>query len=352
MLNFKSRTIYRGFTIVELLVVIVVIGILATITIVSYTGISQRAIIASLTSDLDNASKQLKLFQIDNSNYPTTIDCSIPDSSTNKCIKASVGTSYQYIPYNRAIPQSFCITANNNQNIYKITDTSTSEPGDCNTYRLLLSLDASNSSSYPGSGTAWTDMSGNNNHVTLINGVSYSGSNGGYLIFDGINDYGITNNNFIINPASLTVSSWFNKTSSNATYNCAVHKGSDSSIGQSEYWMGVETSGKLTATIGARSGVGWAAGQTDIDGGLGSWWNLVATWDGTTVKVYVNGQFNKQYDLSSYPSIVYPTRMGASSDGSNYQFPGLISNVQIYDRALSSSEITQNFNSLKGRYGL
>ena len=53
-----------GFTIVELLVVIVVIGVLATITIVSYTGITQRAIISSLQSDLTNNSNQLKMFQI------------------------------------------------------------------------------------------------------------------------------------------------------------------------------------------------------------------------------------------------------------------------------------------------
>src|SRR5476651_2497707 len=60
-----------GFTIVELLVVIVVIGILAAITIVSYAGISQKAVVTSLTSDLDNASRQLKLYQVDHGSYPT-----------------------------------------------------------------------------------------------------------------------------------------------------------------------------------------------------------------------------------------------------------------------------------------
>ena len=65
---------HLGFTIVELLVVIVVIGILAAITIVSYTGISQKAIVASLQLDLSNASKQFKLFNVDNGSYPTGID--------------------------------------------------------------------------------------------------------------------------------------------------------------------------------------------------------------------------------------------------------------------------------------
>ena len=63
--SIPSTSINHGFTIVELLVVIVVIGILAAITIVSYTGISQRATAASLQSDLDNASRMFKLYYVD-----------------------------------------------------------------------------------------------------------------------------------------------------------------------------------------------------------------------------------------------------------------------------------------------
>src|SRR5665811_1195110 len=106
----------KGFTIVELLIVIVVIGILAAITIVAYSGIQQRAVVASLTSDLDNASKLLKLFQVDNSAYPATINCAIADSTTNKCIESSSGTMYQYTA--ATIPQLFCITATNNSQSY------------------------------------------------------------------------------------------------------------------------------------------------------------------------------------------------------------------------------------------
>jgi prepilin-type N-terminal cleavage/methylation domain-containing protein len=72
-----------AFTIVELLVVIVVIGILAAITIVSYTGISQKAITASLQSDLANASKQLQIFKVNSptEDYPTAINCTNPTST-------------------------------------------------------------------------------------------------------------------------------------------------------------------------------------------------------------------------------------------------------------------------------
>lgn len=96
MIDESNRIYKKGFTIVELLVVIVVIGILAAITIVSYTGISQRAITSSLQSDLANAAQQLKLFQVDNSAFPATINCALPDSSTNKCIKNSNGNTFTY----------------------------------------------------------------------------------------------------------------------------------------------------------------------------------------------------------------------------------------------------------------
>ena len=54
---------------------------------------------------------------------------------------------------------------------------------------LVLCLDAANPKSYPGSGTTWTDLSGNGNNGTLVNGVGYNSDNGGSLSFDGVNDY-------------------------------------------------------------------------------------------------------------------------------------------------------------------
>src|SRR5665647_517552 len=71
-----AKTKLAGFTIVELLIVIVVIGILATVTIVAYNGIQQRATGASLQTDLKGASTQLKMYQVDNGAYPTSNDCS------------------------------------------------------------------------------------------------------------------------------------------------------------------------------------------------------------------------------------------------------------------------------------
>jgi prepilin-type N-terminal cleavage/methylation domain-containing protein len=88
-----------AFTIVELLVVIVVIGILAAITIVSYTGVTQRAVSSSLQSDLTNASQQLKLYNQLYSSYPTAMTGNCPTAPTadnTYCIKASSGNTLTY----------------------------------------------------------------------------------------------------------------------------------------------------------------------------------------------------------------------------------------------------------------
>ena len=110
----------RGFTIVELLVVIVVIGILAAITIVSYTGITSRATVASLTSDLDNASKQLKLYQVEHNAFPASLQTSTncpqdsttptPIVDTNYCLKSSSGNTLAYSSTNTT---TFALTATN-----------------------------------------------------------------------------------------------------------------------------------------------------------------------------------------------------------------------------------------------
>jgi len=97
-----SKLYSHGFTIVELLVVIVVIGILAAITIVSYTGVTSRANIAVMQSDLSNSSNQLKNYQVIYSSYPTALDAnkcpSTPTADTTLCLKTSSNNTYTYYP--------------------------------------------------------------------------------------------------------------------------------------------------------------------------------------------------------------------------------------------------------------
>ena len=128
-MNSGSRHISLGlgFTIVELLVVIVVIGILATITLVSYTSISQKAVLASIQSDLSSASTKLKLFQVDNMAYPNSIsDCSGSGPAPGSlCITPSPGNAFSsYSANNSTNPQTYTLTATNGSIIYKVTNDS------------------------------------------------------------------------------------------------------------------------------------------------------------------------------------------------------------------------------------
>lgn len=119
-----------GFTIVELLVVIVVIGILAAITIVSYGGLTNKAVEVSLQSDLTNSSDQLKIYKAYHGSFPTSLDgddCPLtPIYDTNYCLEASSNNSYTSYGSNGT---SFSLSAtNDNGMVYMITDSQPPQP--------------------------------------------------------------------------------------------------------------------------------------------------------------------------------------------------------------------------------
>jgi prepilin-type N-terminal cleavage/methylation domain-containing protein len=131
------QKIKPAFTIVELLVVIVVIGILAAITIVSYSGITQKATVASLQSDLANASSQLKIYQATYGSYPTAMTGNCPTAPTADnayCLKSSSGST---LSYSSSDGTTFALTNTNGSASYGINDTSSliplTQPTDCPT---------------------------------------------------------------------------------------------------------------------------------------------------------------------------------------------------------------------------
>lgn len=136
---------------------------------------------------------------------------------------------------------------------------------------LVLHLDAANLNSYTGTGTTWFDLSGNGNDGTLVNGVGYFEDNQGSMVFDGVDDYGTIDYPLFTSPTELTVGGFFKKESGGTNYETVIHQGSGDTVGSSAYWFGVDSNDNLTATIGARTGVGWEAGQTNITAVYGDW---------------------------------------------------------------------------------
>jgi general secretion pathway protein G len=106
-----------GFTIVELLIVIVVIGILAAITIVAYNGVQDRARVAAVSTDLNGAAKQIALYQVDAGGYPAALS----DLNSGQGLKASSGTSFQYT----GTGTTYCVTATKGTTSYKVSNTAT-----------------------------------------------------------------------------------------------------------------------------------------------------------------------------------------------------------------------------------
>ena len=99
-----------------------IIGILAAVTIVAYSGINKRAIDVSLQSDLTSASTKLKLYQVDNMAYPTLINSCPTPSAGNICLKSSPGNTYNYSVVNTSSPQTYSLTeANTNGSTYVVT---------------------------------------------------------------------------------------------------------------------------------------------------------------------------------------------------------------------------------------
>lgn len=177
----RSDSVPKGFTIIELLVVIVVIGILTAITVVSYTGIMNRADVSLLKMNLAQAAKLVKNDYSLSDAYPINIDSinngnGIPDSSA---------VSYEYFTGTNG----FCITGTVKSITYRVTNDMGPVEGDCSNWGLVLSLDAGNTSSYPGSGTVWNDLSGFNYNATLINSPAYSSDGSGSFIFNGSSNY-------------------------------------------------------------------------------------------------------------------------------------------------------------------
>jgi len=206
---------------------------------------------------------------------------------------------------------------------------------------LVLDLDAAKRDSYPGAGTVWSDISGNGYIGVLTNGPTYNSSNGGSIVFDGSNDcVVISSNSNVLSKTSYTKISWFYITS----YLYNIISGGNS--GQHAFWLAG------TSNLRAGHNGSWSTVVSTTNLSLNTWYFGAVTFNTTTGwKLYVNGlPESTSSDTTTYTGND-EVLIGSYATGTNV-FGGRIAVAQVYNRVLSDSEILQNYNAVKGRYGL
>jgi len=216
---------------------------------------------------------------------------------------------------------------------------------------LVLNLDASNTLSYPGSGTTWFDLTSNNNDGTLINGPTFDSANGGSIVFDGINDYV----SFTTPPSTnsgtekSSINIWI-KTGTNVSNNQTIYSERDGNVhifnklrintNTFDYiFLTPSTILVLSSTIGTPS--------------INSWYNICGTKDNNDFKIYVNGVLSNSSTTSMGSFLTSGTifsNMGKETVG--LYLSGRVASQQIYNRALSATEVLQNFNATRARFGV
>ena len=220
---------------------------------------------------------------------------------------------------------------------------------------LVLHLDAGRVSSYGGDGTTWRDLSGNNNNGTLQNGVGFSAEEGGSLIFDGANDYVDVIETTDTFSGSFTVNLWYYAKINTGGYRIffetnGYRVSSGAGLAMYQYddfwsiWGRPTTNGSNTNMIITSAG----------SLGLNVWKNITLTRDINTgsLVLYLNGVSSGSYsgNTADYYKLNTTRKYNIGGGRTEYFSNSNISQVSIYNRALTATEIQQNYNALVGRY--
>jgi hypothetical protein len=211
---------------------------------------------------------------------------------------------------------------------------------------LVLALDAADRNSYPGSGTTWTDLSGNGNTGTLTNGPTYSSSNSGSIVFDGADDYVEISGNSSNTPSEMTLF-------------CFVYPKNT----RPEEIIATQNNGNgyrfMTRTYVGNTGTTWGFAPSSATEYSSStvlsnnvWYSLAITYTSSSLLGYLNGTLN--WSVSSPIALVHGgnIRLGDGIGGAQVHLQANLSSFMMYNRALTAAEISQNFNALRGRFGI
>jgi hypothetical protein len=214
--------------------------------------------------------------------------------------------------------------------------------GDIVTDGLVLAMDAGNLVSYESGSTTTYSLTGSIYSGSLTNGVSFSSNNGGAWDFDGSNDYIITNSPGITGTNPRTISLWFKP---------------DVSQNKELLGYGTPSSSSMWDILLYNNNVGIHLYNSSAEAGtsytVGEWQCVTFTYNHPTLTSYMNGVLQNSYsnsNINTGTSSKINIGRGASGYGGYDHFNGKIGPVLVYDRALSASEILQNYNAHKTRF--
>lgn len=223
---------------------------------------------------------------------------------------------------------------------------------------LVLCFDAANIKSYPGSANNLYDLSLSANQGTIYNSTYANNA----IVLNGSNSYigrATSASDSLDLTTAGTWSIWFNAISIVAgsvgvAANYLISKNYSTGSANQQYSIAISASEYNTVFAGVYD----AANYPKYNFSTNTWYNMTGTYDGAFIRTYINGQKNYEYAQASLVAAFRPNfslgRRSTASDGSTgtFFFNGSISNATVYNRALSDAEIKQNFNALRGRFGI
>ena len=217
---------------------------------------------------------------------------------------------------------------------------------------LALCLDAANSKSYPGTGTTWIDISGNNRNATKAGSQSPTypqHANSKYFTFTG----GVTSDNYsrfdvsnIPSFSSLSAFVWYRTTDTTSSKTAIRMNNSDFELsinGSSQLFIAAGTNwNDINANTGSQN-----------NATNGNWHQIGLTFNGINLIGYFDGvQVTSNTRATATTTAAGTLRIGTRDDAAAQHFVGDISSVYIYSKVLSAAEVQQNYNAARGRFGL
>jgi hypothetical protein len=226
---------------------------------------------------------------------------------------------------------------------------------------LILCLDAINTRSYSGTGTTWADLSGNAFNGTIQNSPAYNSA--GYFSFTNASTGIITFSSIpqlqFLGRSQYTLECWIRVTTipGNLTYRRIIHRESNPGIGRDGYNFWIESSVDGTNitfaserfVAGIQSGVNITVPYATNGNGWNQW---SITYDGLNLRMYRNGSLVSG-PVSDTRNITNNTAvLSLASQGGPNSIGGDFASIKVYNVALSASDVRQNFNALRARYGV